>query len=112
VILVSVSVLEDSIMVFAQEQESGASKDILTALEQFVINAIHGGALEPIVILALVAGLFAYFYYRRERLLRHQERMAMIQAGIHPDYPPEIPPPAAQTGGSPASKETTDFRPM
>ena len=26
---------------------------------------------------------------RRKQLLRHEERMAMIDAGLHPDFPPE-----------------------
>lgn len=28
---------------------------------------------------------------RREQTLRHEERMAMIDAGLHPDFPPEEP---------------------
>ncbi len=31
---------------------------------------------------------------RREQTLRHEERMAMIDAGLHPDFPPEEPAPA------------------
>jgi hypothetical protein len=60
-------------------------KDTPTAWDQLVNGAIHGGGLVPIVIVALIAGAFAYLHYCRQ----HQERMAMIQAGIHPDYQPD-----------------------
>jgi hypothetical protein len=83
-------------------------QNIVTALEHFFTQPV-GIAL--ILIVAFIVGLFAYFHHRRERLLRHQERIAMIQAGIHPDYPPEEPPSSSKADGGPASKETTDFRP-
>ena len=35
---------------------------------------------------------FVFLHCKRTQLIKHEERMAMIRAGIHPDYPPgEVP---------------------
>jgi len=42
----------------------------------------------------------------RERTLWHEERMAMIEAGIHPDYPPDEAPAEDQDD---TPRQTADF---
>jgi hypothetical protein len=43
-------------------------------------------------VLVALAGIARHMVRdRREQTLRHEERMAMIDAGLHPDFPPEVP---------------------
>jgi hypothetical protein len=57
-----------------------------------------------VVLLALIIAKAAKD--SRERTLWHEERMAMIEAGIHPDYPPDEAPAEDQDD---TPRQTADF---
>ena len=61
-------------------------------------------ALAAVVFLAHVAR--EMIRDRRQQMLRHEERMAIIDAGLHPDFPPEAPA-AGETGGM---EQTLDYQ--
>ena len=45
-----------------------------------------------IAVTLITISAFVFLHCKRTQTIRHEERMAMIRAGIHPDYPPgEVP---------------------
>jgi hypothetical protein len=61
-------------------------------LDMFERNPGEFTAMFLMITGVIALALVAICYLFRRQTLRHAERSAMIQAGIHPDYPPnEIP---------------------
>lgn len=73
---------------FAQEEVSFLARLFSDHMNPFpmIICIVALGAL-----VALAGVARRIIRDRREQILHHEERMAMIDAGLHPDFPPEVP---------------------
>lgn len=86
---------------FAQMSQPVPSAEEGTQLVQFLFNPAVVWVLIPIV--GIIVGTVATIIHRSQQ---HRERMAMIAAGMHPDYPPEA---EMDEGGDPL-RETAAYR--